>query len=112
MPQLAEKPNKIADKRDIKPDNIRLISRRLQVTARWLAARFQIPFQSLISALDDIRCESDLAADHDDQGNIWIDSAIFYDLSIHPMLLDHIDETAQQVVLQLLGAFERKEGGA
>lgn len=112
MPQIDEKPNKIADKRDIKPDNIRLINRRLQVTARWLAARFQIPFCHLISALDDVQDDSDLAADHDDQGNIWIDSAIFYDLSIHPLLMDCISEAAQQATLQLLGMFERKEGGS
>ena len=107
MPQVAEKPNKNAQSGDIKPDNIRIINRRVQVTARWLMSRFKIPAQQFFAALAEIEQESNIVAFRDGQ-HTWVCKDLFYDLSIHPLTKDFINESVQQAVLQLLGAFERK----
>lgn len=86
------------------PENIKTFNKRIFVTAKWLAARFQIPYIKLQRAIVSIGQD---AIVYVDGNNWWIGDDAFVEIYQHPEVEAYFDETARMTVLHLLGHFQR-----
>ncbi len=93
------------------PKHLRKIDGRTHVTASFLCGRFSIRPDLLDQALTRSLGELETSL-IEAGGEVWIDSGLFYDLSISPELSPYFPEERQQTVLHLLGHFEQRPAGA
>lgn len=113
MTQNTEKPNKNTgcghiDGFNPSHENITTFDHRIFVSARWLAARFQISYELMRRVIDDVELTGHVVSMvYRDGSTIWVGDDAFVEIYQHPYVDDKFDETARMSVLQLLGHYQR-----
>lgn len=108
MPEIEEKANKtkalqVISKDYIQPENIRLIGRRIHVSATWLMSRFGLDPAAFANVLDEIGMEGMLIIL---EGKDWIDDQAFIHIYQSDALCHKFDEASIVTTLNLLGHYD------